>query len=478
VQVHHASPEEKADSVSSEQASSPEVSSPLLQADQDIMARGRRYGLRDGLCQAVTQGAGEQYLSAFALLLQTTPFQLSILSALPQLIGTWAQLLSVKALRWFPDRKTLIFRGTIGQAVVWLPIVLLPWLFPQWGPWLVIAGAAGYFACNHFTTPAWNGFITDLLDPNQRGVYFARRARIMAVVSLLTLCIGGSLLSLWQQYGMAEAGFLILFLVAGGARLVSARYLRRVQDPHHQAQIQDQGGFRRFLRERATTDFRWFMFFSGLMHVAVLVAGPFFVIYMLRDLRLSYWEYGGWLAAGILGQFLTLNRWGHFGDRFGNKALLTATSFIVPFLPMGYLFSTNWAFLVSLNFLAGVTWAGLSLGLQNYVFDSVRPQDRAKAVALSNTVNATGWSLGALTGSWLINVLPGGIHIGALTVTPESNLPFVFFLSGCLRLLVSATLLGTFHEVRTVEQVPQHRLMWELPLLRSIAQFGVWKTDR
>ncbi len=464
--------------MNSAQASSPETLSPPQHTAQDALARGRRYGLRDGLCQAVTQGAGEQYLSAFALLLQATPFQLSILSALPQLIGTWAQLLSVKVLRWFPDRKTLILRGTIGQAVVWLPMVLLPWLFPHWGPWLIIAGAAGYFACNHFTAPAWNSFITDLLDPNQRGAYFARRARTMAVISLLTLCSAGSLLSLWQQYELAQAGFLILFLVAGGARLVSARHLKRVQDLHHQTQVQDQDGFRRFLREHATHNFRWFVFFSGLMHCAVLIAGPFFVIYMLRDLHLSYWEYGSWLAAGILGQFLTLNRWGQFGDRFGNKALLTATSFIVPFLPMGYLLSTNWAFLITLNFLGGVTWAGLSLGLQNYVFDTVRPEDRAKAVALSNTVNALGWSLGAFVGSWLISVLPGNIHVGEWTVDPVSNLPFVFFLSGCLRLLVSASLLGTFHEARTVEQVPRYRLMWELPLLRSIAQFGVWKTDR
>ena len=460
------------------QAHSSDESSPPSQADRDILARGRRYGLRDGLCQAVTQGTGEQYLSAFALLLQTSPFQLSILSALPQLIGTWAQLLSVKVLRWFPDRKTLILRGTIGQAVVWLPIVSLPWLLPQWGPWLIIAGAAGYFACSHFTTPAWNSFITDLLDPNERGVYFAQRARIMAVVSLLALFFGGSLLSFWQQYEATQIGFLILFLVAGGARLVSARHLGRVQDSHHHAQIRDQGGFRRFLRERATTDLRWFMVFSGLMHFAVLIAGPFFVIYILRDLHLSYWGYGGWLAASILGQFLTLNQWGHFGDRFGNKALLSATAFMVPFLPMGYLFSTNWVFLVTLSFLGGVTWAGLSLGLQNYVFDTVRPEDRAKAVALSKTVNALGWSIGALTGSWLIASLPGNIHLGSWTVDPVSNLPFVFFLSGCLRLVVSVTLLGTFHEVRTVEQLSQHRLMWELPLLRSIAQFGVWKTDR
>ncbi|MEK6587152.1 MAG: hypothetical protein AABZ24_12435, partial [Nitrospirota bacterium] len=64
---------------------------------------GRRFGIRDGLFQAIAQGGGEQYLSAFALLLHATPFQLSILSAIPQLLGTWAQLVSVKVAHWFPS---------------------------------------------------------------------------------------------------------------------------------------------------------------------------------------------------------------------------------------------------------------------------------------------------------------------------------------------------------------------------------------
>ena len=34
------------------------------------------------------------------------------------------------------------------------------------------------------------------------------------------------------------------------------------------------------------------------MHAAVLIAGPFFVLYMIRDIHLPYWEYGAWLAAG------------------------------------------------------------------------------------------------------------------------------------------------------------------------------------
>ncbi len=93
---------------------------------------GRRYGIRDGLFQAVAQGGGEQYLSAFALLFHATPFHLSLLSAVPQLVGTWAQLLSVKVSHWFPDRKSHVLWGMLGQAIAWIPILVLPFLcFPR-----------------------------------------------------------------------------------------------------------------------------------------------------------------------------------------------------------------------------------------------------------------------------------------------------------------------------------------------------------
>jgi len=440
--------------------------------------QGLRYGLRDGASQAITQGSGEQYLSAFALLLHASPFQLSVLSALPQLIGTGAQLLSVKLLQWFPNRKALISAGTVGQAVSWVPIVLLPLLFPQWGPWLVVSGAAAYFACAHFTAPAWNSLIADWLGQHERGAYFSRRAQIIASLSFFALCGAGLVLSLWQDSTAAWWGFVLIFAVAGSARILSALALSPVQDVHPTAHLEAQQGFREFFRQNATKDFRRFLLFAGLMHASVLIAGPFFVLYILQDLHLSYFGYGGWLAAGILGQLLTLRAWGQFGDRFGNKALLSITGFTVPILPMLYLVSTNVGFLLAVNFLGGVVWAGLSLGLQNYVFDSVRPEDRAKAIALYSTINAVGWSVGALLGSWLVEHLPANIEWAGMILQPASNLPFVFFLSGVLRLLVSSSLLGTFHEARQVELVPRRQLLWEVPLVRPVAQFVIWTLPR
>ena len=438
--------------------------------EQELREPSRRYGLRDGACQAVTQGSGEQYLSAFALLLGASPFQLSVLSALPQLIGTGAQVASVKLLRWFPDRKALIRVGTAGQALAWLPILMLPLLFPSSGPWLLIFGTALYFGCNHFTTPTWNSFIADHLDEHERGAYFARRAAIMASLSFAALCAAGWLLSLWQDETRSWLGFAVIFTVASAARWASALALSGVDDVHGTPHPDPSPSFRRFLAGTSLS-FRRFLVFSGAMHAAVLIAGPFFVLYMLRDLHLPYWSYGMWLAAGILGQLITLKAWGRFGDRFGNKALLTVTGFMVPFLPMLYLGGTNLAFLLFVNFFGGVTWGGLALGLQNYVFDAVKPEDRAKAVATYSTINAVGWCIGAFAGSWLVTTLPSRITLGQLSLELASNLPLVFFVSGVLRLAVSGSFLRSFHEARAVERAPFTKLVWELPLLKPLAQF-------
>ena len=70
-----------------------------------------------------------------------------------------------------------------------------------------------------------------------------------------------------------------------------------------------------------------------------------------------------------------------------------------------------------------------------------------------------------------MNALPSHIDIGQFSLVLASNLPLVFFLSGMLRLTVSASLLGGFHEARAVEAAPFTQLVCELPLLKPLAQF-------
>ncbi|TSA05290.1 MAG: MFS transporter [Nitrospiraceae bacterium] len=412
--------------------------------------QSRRYGIREGAFQAIMLGGGENYLSAFALLLHASAFQIGLLSALPQLIGTWTQLLSVKALNWVRHRKSIILTGVAGQAFAWLPLLALPLIFPEQGPWLLIACAVAYVAMGHFAIPAWNSLLTDLVDPNRRGAYFGHRARVMTVSSFAALCAAGLILHSAEAWEQPWMGFAVIFLAASVARGVSTAYLARIDESAVPVTREDEFRLLAFLRRERSLNFKRFLMFSGLMHGCVLIAGPYFVVYMLRDLHFSYLEYALWLAAGVIGQFVTLKPWGRLGDRYGNKKVVAATALLVPFLPMLYVLSANLYFLLAVNFLGGVIWAGLALGLQNYVFDAVRPEDRAKGVAIWNSVNAVGWFVGAMIGSALAGVLPGEIALAGLEVRPASYLPFVFFISAVLRSLVSPCLLCTSYEALSV----------------------------
>jgi MFS family permease len=416
------------------------------------------------------QGGGENYLSAFALLLQATAFQIGLLSALPQLVGTWSQLLSVKVLHRFPHRKILILTGAAGQALCWIPLLLLPLLFPGQGAWLLIACSVAYFAFGHFATPAWTSLLTDMVDPGARGLYFAHRAKVMTVTSFAALCGAGFLLHSAETWEAPWEGFALVFLAVAACRALSIAYVRRVDDSAARSTHAAEVGLLAFLRHEHGADFRNFLLFSGLMHAAALIAGPFFVIFFLRDLHFTYLEYMVWMATGVLGQFLTLKPWGRIGDRFGNKKIMVVTGWLVPFLPMLYLLGTNFYFVAVVNFFGGVVWGGLSLGLQNYVLDTVRAEDRATGVAVWSTVNAVGWFAGAMTGGWLAEVVPAEMSLPGLELHPASNLQFVFFISGALRVLVSLGLLRTFRETRAVEAISRGSFLAELPLVKPIAR--------
>ena len=70
------------------------------------------------------------------------------------------------------------------------------------------------------------------------------------------------------------------------------------------------------------------------------------------------------------------------------------------------------------------------------------------------------------------------LSIGTWQLTPASNLPFLFCLSGGLRLVIAMTLLRTFAEPRSITSPPQGHLVWELPFLKPLATWMPWRNPR
>jgi MFS family permease len=427
-----------------------------------------RFGIREGACTAVMQGAGENYLTAFALTLHATTSQIGLLNSLPAFLGTFAQFGSVLWLRRFNRRHAVVVAGALAQAILWLPLMLLPLAFPEYGAGLVVFCAVPFVVMGHFSIPAWNSLITDLIDPDRRGTYFARRGKVMSATSFIALVTGGLVLSAAEKLQTAWLGFAGLFSIAAVARAAAAYYLHRLDDSEAPMTAHLHLRLRECVLAGRHGAFCRFLLFSGLMHFASLLAGPYFAVYLLRDLHLSYAEYSAWASAAIVGGFLALNGWGRIGDRFGNKKLLLITGFGIPVLPAFYLLTNEIWGLFVINALAGMVWSGFNLGLQNSVYDLVESEERAGAVAVSNGVIATSSFLGTMVGGWLSTVLVPDIAIGGFEAHFASNLAVIFLISAVMRLAVAVIFIKPLKETREVQPVSHRELFQELPLIKPM----------
>ena len=431
-----------------------------------VQQSNERCGIREGAYTAIMQGVGENYFTAFGLLLRASTAQIGLLTALPAFLGTFAQLASIFWLRWFDRRQHVVVAAAYAQALLWIPLLALPLLFPAYGVSVLIACAIPFVVAGHFAIPAWNSLITDLIDPVRRGAYFARRARIMSVTSFGSLIAAGVLLTWTAELHRPWVGFAVVFLVAAYARGMAALYLRRLDDTQAAGPKTRDLGLKGF-RDPQHRPFFKFLLFSGTINFGAMVAGPYIAVYVLRDLGFSYVLYSAWAGASVMGGYMALNAWGRIGDCYGNKKLLFASGVGLPVIPALYLFTKDVGWIIVINGVAGLMWSGFHLGLQNIVYDLAESQARAGAVAISNGVNATGAFLGTMAGGWLSTQAPTTFTIADIGVHFPSNLPMVF-LASALCLLASLFLIRLFKEARIVEPISHHALFLELPLIKPM----------
>jgi MFS family permease len=395
-------------------------------------------------------GFGESYLGAFAIFLKATNAQIAVLAALPQLLGAWFQFVSVWWLHRLQNRKALILGGVLGQALSWLFILAIPFVFREGAVWWLIGAVTVYFVLGHFVLPPWNSLMGDLVKADQRGRYFGRRNRAMSIAAFASLGVGGMTLHRAEQLGSVALGFAVIFLVALLARLGSAFYLSRMIEPPFASGAENRFSLWQFLRDGRRTNFGRFVGYIAFTHFAVQVSGPFIAPYLLRDLGFTYLEFMFATAATVVAQLVTLPGWGRFCDRFGNKHVLTVTGLLVPVIPLLWLCTTNFYGIVAIQMFAGVSWAGFSLAMGNFVFDTVSPPKRAQCVAVYHSANAVGIFLGASLGGLLIPWLPTDLHWGGVHLALASNIQILFVLSAVLRLAVSLKFLPMIREARTV----------------------------
>lgn len=431
------------------------------------VARSLHHSLRDGVFYSAMIGSAESYFTAFAVLLKAGAGQVALLASLPPLLGALAQLTSDGLGRLLRRRRAVIVFGALLQAAVLVPLALLPLALPDLAIPVLITCAVLYYAGPNLGSPQWGSLMGDLVPESRRGRFFARRTRLSSLAHFAALIGAGLLLEGFDALGHAYSGFVAIFFLALTLRLISAWHLQQMYDPPQQRAVDRPSWWEELRHGLRGTGMLPFTLFFASMQFAVAIASPFFALYMLRDLQWSYVAFMFNAAMSVCVQFLTLKRWGRVSDRYGNRLILVTTGSLIPLMPIAWLVSPNYVYLLGVQAVSGALWGGFTLGASNFLFDVTPRARRTNLMAVHNVIAASAVFAGAVLGGWLGTHLPAEFHLAGATWSLLSPLYGVFVLSALARVAVALVFLPRLLEVRGVRPMTSAGLLRQVTGWRS-----------
>jgi MFS family permease len=406
-------------------------------------------------------GLTQNYITPYALAMDATTTQVGFLTAIPYLAMILMQLIAPTLTERAGSRKRFILAGAFLHGLIWLPILLIPFIFHTHQVWWLILFVTLCVAFDSMGNAPWNSMMADIVPEEVRGRYFSFRTRISALVALvLSFAAGGILQLLTKNIFLA---FSMIFTGALISRFFSAWFLSQMIEPPVVPSKSKRASILQLSRTLGSTNIGKFIIFNALLTFTANVASPFFSVYMLSDLKFNYLTYFIATAIPTLVTLLCIPFWGKAVDRNGNVKVLRVTMLFIPLLPILWLVSKNAYYLCGVQVLSGFAWAGCNLAVSLFLYVATRAENRTRYIALNNVLMFSGVSLGALL---------GGILAPHVPLILMNNLLTIFLISGVARILVVLIFLPRISEVRPVAEASVSEILFGGPQFSRVRGFS------
>ena len=403
---------------------SPPVVEVRQSASRTSVRNDLRYSVADATSYSVMVGLGEAYLPAFALAAGLGDIRSGMVATVPMLCGAVLQLAAPRLVARCGSHRRWVVGCAIcqGMSLLMLPLALLG---KSAALWAIYGAATIYWTASLATGPAWNTWIETIVPPRLRARYFGRRSRLSHAAVLLGFMAGGFALQAGKAAGWALPTFIALFSVAAAFRFTSAWFLSRHRDLHAGKLFDRRLKWSEVAARLTGVQSGRLLSYLLAMQVVVQLAGPYFVPYMLSELRFSYLQFAMLTASTFAGKFAALPLMGRLAERVGPRQLLVYCGLAVVPMASLWLVSDQFLFLAGLQFVAGAAWAGYELAMFLMFFEAIPAEERTSLLTVYNLGNSIAMVVGTLFGAGLLMLL--GSHREGFVV--------VFWLSSALRLL-------------------------------------------
>ena len=359
----------------------------------------------EGCFWAIMYGGGETFLSACAVFLQFSPFQISFLSSFPPFIGSCFQLFSSIIKNKFKDIKQFVVTMSYLQAILWIALVILLFYKPTYK--YILIWSCIYWTIGTIIQPAWTAWMGYFVPRRIRARYFGKRNRIIGFISFLATLIAGYILDIFSENLIF--GFAIIFIAAFIGRALSAFYLNKkfnFEEKETQNIIEYISSFKNLIKNKNKSFY--YIVFNSYISFSIMFFGPLFSIYMLRTMELGVLVYTINMTLWQISNFSCSSYFGKLCEKIGDYKVLKISTYMIVFLPILWIllyYLDNQTqilatFLVSI--LAGVCFSAFTLSSFNLLYKISKKEDVIHFSALGTFIKGAAILMGGILAGLIV----------------------------------------------------------------------------
>lgn len=370
-----------------------------LKADESLtenqVQSGLAYVIKDGVAsQAMGILTGGAFLVAFAVKLDASNLVIGLLAA----IGPLSQLLQLPAIflvEKVRNRRAITVFSAALSRLCWLLVALIPFIFSaKIGLAFLLFAMALAGALGAISGCSWNSWMRDLIPQNVLGSFFSKRMRIATGVGIALSIVAAVFLDSWKKFlpGHDIHGYSILFFTGFLAGIAGLYFLAKTPEKRMLPSAEKVKILRLLSSPFKDENFRKLIAFMCSWNFAVNLAGPFFMVYMLKRLGLSMSFIIGLSIVSQVMNFVFLKIWGKYTDRFSNKSVLAVCGPLFIFAILAWTFTTmpekyflTIPLLIAIHVVMGLSSAGVALASGN-ISMKLAPEGQATAYLATNTI--------------------------------------------------------------------------------------------
>ncbi len=345
------------------------------------------------------------YLVVYLLALGATQAQIGMMSSLSSLSAALLLLPGAMLVERIGRRRNLVLIGGGWARLGLLFVALLPLLLkaPILIPVTIIVTVSRDAMAN-LSYPAWMSLTGDVVPIEGRGRYFASRNFIRGISGMVMIFVAGLVITHIVQ----PAGYQVVLIAAFVLGSLSVFSFAHITDKHRppafprvrqpvgmalSALVRDLTANRDFLSFAATT---------ALWNFSLNIAGPFFSVYLVKDLHASATMVGITTIASSVATILSQRRLGHLNDKWGARRLTMISGLLIPIVPFLWVFAGAAWHVILINLLSGTLWSAYNLGSFNYLLMIIPEDRRARYSALFQITVTISLAIGAALGSLVV----------------------------------------------------------------------------